>query len=151
RIVRAGVKTTRILERVEIDHTPLDLFLIDERTWLSSGRPTLTMAIDHFSRMPYGYYLSFGDPSAAAVVGALRHGVLPKSLSAQALPDLPIEGQWPVFGLLECLVVDNGLEFHGIDLDGIAQDLGFTIVYCPKRTPRFKGVIERYFKTFNYF
>jgi putative transposase len=109
------------------------------------------MAIDHFSRMPYGYYLSFGDPSAAAVVGALRHGVLPKTLNAKALPDLPIEGDWPVYGLLESLVVDNGLEFHGVDLDGISQDLGFTIVYCPKRTPRFKGVIERYFRTFNHF
>jgi putative transposase len=151
RLVKGGVRTTRVLERVEIDHTPLDLFLIDERTWLPIGRPTLTLAIDHYSRMPYGYYLSFGDPSAAAVVGALRHGILPKTFCVQALPELPIEGDWPVFGLLESLVVDNGLEFHGVDLDGIAQDLGFRVVYCPKKTPRFKGVIERYFRTFNHF
>lgn len=151
RVVKGGVRTTRILERVEIDHTPLDLFLIDERTWLPIGRPTLTMAIDHFSRMPYGYYLSFGDPSAASVVGVLRHGMLPKTMCVQALPELLIQGDWPVFGLPESLVVDNGREFHGGDLEAVVQDLGPRLEYCPKRTPRFKGVIERYFKTFNHF
>ncbi|MGN6526951.1 MAG: Mu transposase C-terminal domain-containing protein [Burkholderiaceae bacterium] len=151
RVVRAGVRSTRIMERVEIDHTPLDLFLIDERTWLPLGRPTLTMAIDHFSRMPVGYHLSFGDPSAAAVVGTIRHAVLPKTLSSVALPDLPIVHDWPAYGLFETLVCDNGLEFHGIDLEGIAFDLGITLQFCPKREPRFKGAIERYLKTVNYF
>ena len=151
RLVKHGARSSRILERIEIDHTPLDLFLIDERTWLPLGRPTLTMAIEHFSRMPYGYYLSFGDPSAAAVIGALRHGMLPKTLHRSALPNLPIENEWPVHGMFETLVTDNGLEFHGIDLEGLANDLGFVIVYCPKRQPRFKGVIERYLKTINYY
>jgi len=151
RLVKHGARSFRILERIEIDHTPLDLFLIDERTWLPLGRPTLTMAIEHFSRMPYGYYLSFGDPSAAAVVGALRHGILPKTLNQGALPNLPIEHDWPVYGMFETLVTDNGLEFHGIDVEGLANDLGFVIVYCPKRQPRFKGVIERYLKTINYY
>jgi putative transposase len=151
RIVRGGVKTTRILERVEIDHTPLDLFLIDERTWLPFGRPTLTMLIDCFSRMPVGYYLSFSPPSAAAVVGAIRHAVLPKTLSSTVIPDRPIENDWPVYGLFETLVCDNGLEFHGVDLEGIAFDLGITLQFCPKHEPRFKGAIERYLKTINYF
>jgi len=151
RIVRAGVKATRILERVEIDHTPLDLFLIDERTWLPFGRPTLTMLIDCFSRMPVGYYLSFSPPSAAAVVGAIRHAVLPKTLTSAVIPDLPIEGDWGVYGLFETLVCDNGLEFHGVDLETIAFDLGITLQFCPKHEPRFKGAVERYLKTINYF
>lgn len=150
RVGKAGIKTTRILERVEIDHTPLDLFLVDERTWLPLGRPTLTVAIDHFSRMPLGYYLSYGSPSAAAVVGALRHGILPKPATDTALKDLIVENRWPTYGIPETVVTDNGLEFHGIDLDGLAFDLGFALVFCPKRQPRFKGVIERYLKTINY-
>jgi len=40
-----GAETSRILERVEADHTPLDLFLIDEKTKLPLGRPTLTMLL----------------------------------------------------------------------------------------------------------
>lgn len=150
RVGQAGVKTTRILERIEIDHTPLDLFLVDERTWLPLGRPTLTMAIESFSRMPWGYNLSYGSPSAAAVIGALRHGILPKAPTEIAIKDLAVEHRWPTYGLPETVVADNGLEFHGIDLEGLAFDLGFRLEFCPKRQPRFKGTIERYLKTINY-
>jgi putative transposase len=78
RLVKASTRTTHILERVEIDHTPLDLFLVDDKTGLPLGRPTLTVVIDHFSRMLLGYYLSYGAPSLVAVMGALRHAILPK-------------------------------------------------------------------------
>jgi putative transposase len=151
RINRKGVVTHNILERVEADHTPLDLFLIDDRTWLPLGKPVLTMLIDHYSRMPIGYYLSFSGTSAAAVMGAFRHAVLPKTSARVALENLPVHHSWPCFGIPFVLVVDNGLEFHGIDLESVAYDLGMRIQYCPKRTPRFKGVIERYLKTINYF
>lgn len=150
RIVMMGIRTSHILERVEIDHTPLDFFLIDERTWLSLGRPTLTVVIDHFSRMLLGYYLSFGDPSAAAVIGALRHAILPKSPTAEVIPGLKVEHGWLCYGSPDLLAVDNGLEFHGKDLENVAFDLGVQILYCPKHQPRFKGVVERYQKTINY-
>ena len=150
RVGKVGVKTTRILERIEIDHTPLDLFLVDERTWLPLGRPTLTMALESFSRMPWGYNMSFGGPSAAAVIGALRHGILPKEPTEIAIKDLAVEHRWPTYGLPETVVTDNGLEFHGADLEGLAFDLGFRLEFCPKRQPRFKGTIERYLKTINY-
>lgn len=150
RVGKTGIKTTRILERIEIDHTPLDLFLIDERTWLPLGRPILTLAIDHYSRFPLGYYLSFGSPSAAAVVGCLRHAILPKSPTVSVIKGLCVENSWPTYGIPEVVIADNGLEFHGLDLDAIAFDLGFVLEFCPKRQPQFKGVIERYLKTFNY-
>ncbi|WP_211473232.1 Mu transposase C-terminal domain-containing protein [Collimonas humicola] len=151
RIGKTGIRTSDILERVEIDHTPLDLFLIDEQTWLPLGRPTLTVAIDHFSRMLLGYYLSFGSPSTAAVVGALRHAILPKEPIGKVLPELTIEHTWPCYGRPDVLVVDNGLEFHGKDLESVSFDLDIRIQYCPKHQPRFKGVVERYLKTINYF
>jgi putative transposase len=150
RVGKAGVKPTRILERIEIDHTPLDLFLVDERTWLPLGRPTLTVAIETFSRMLWGYYLSYGPPSASAVIGALRHGILPKPPTEHAIEGLTVEHHWPTYGIPENLVADNGLEFHGIDLESIAFDLGFRLEFCPKRQPRFKGTIERLLKTINY-
>jgi putative transposase len=150
RIVKAGVKTHHILERVEIDHTPLDLFLIDGKTWLPLGRPTLTVAIDHFSRMLLGFHLSFDNPSTAAVVGALRHAILPKKAATAAIPNLKTEDKWNCYGLPDVLVVDNGLEFHSSDLESVAYDLGIRIQYCPKHQPRFKGVVERYLKRVNY-
>ena len=151
RLAGAGERSTDILERVEIDHTPLDLFLIDERTWLPLGRPTLTVVQDHFSRMPLGYYLSFGGPSVAAVMGALRHAILPKIPVTQTLPQLPVNSAWPCFGVPDVIVMDNGLEFLSQDLESVAFDLGIQLIFCPKREPWFKGRIERYLKTINYF
>lgn len=151
RLVKVGTKTKQILERAEIDHTPLDLFLIDERTGLPLGRPTLTVVIDHFSRMLLGYYLSFGDPSAAAVMGALRHAILPKEPAEEVIANLKAENPWPCYGRPDVLVVDNGLEFHGQALESVAYDLNIRIQYCPKHQPQFKGAVERYLKTVNYF
>jgi putative transposase len=73
-----------------MDHTPLDLFLIDDRTWLPLGRPTLTVALDCYSRMILGYYLSYGGTSAAAVLATLRHAILPKESAAPAIPSLSV-------------------------------------------------------------
>jgi putative transposase len=150
RLTRRGVRSTRILQRVEIDHTPLDLFIIDEKTWLPIGRPTLTVVIDHYSRMILGYYLSFSPPSAEAVVGALRHAILPKKKRQVLLKRLEWVNEWPCYGVFEEAFLDNGLEFHGTDLEGIALDLEIGLIFCPKRKPRFKGVVERVLKTINH-
>lgn len=150
KLVLGGTVTTHILERVEIDHTPLDLFLIDEKTKLPLGRPTLTVILDHFSRMLLGYYISFQNPSTAAVMGALRHAILPKKPVNVVLPNLKIEHEWPCYGIPDVMVLDNGLEFHSKDLESVAFDLGIRIQYCPKHEPRFKGSVERYLKTVNY-
>lgn len=135
RIVKAGPKMTRILERVEADHTPLDLFLIDQVTGLPLGRPLLTIYIDVFSRFPLGYHLSFGSTSADAVIGGLRHAVLPKAATVEVIPSLPVQHVWPCYGLMDVLVLDNGLEFLGEDLNSVAYDLGIRLQFCPKRHP----------------
>lgn len=150
-IVKAGVKTSQILERVEIDHTPLDLFVIDERSKLPLGKPTLTVVIDHYSRMLLGFHLSFGNPSTAAVMGALRHAILPKAALHNVIPELAPKHDWVCYGRPDVMVVDNGMEFHGNDLDSVAYDLGIRIQFCPKHQPRFKGVVERYLGTCNRF
>lgn len=151
RLAKSGTRTSHILERVEIDHTPLDLFLIDEKTCLPMGRPTLTVVIDHFSRMLLGYYLSFGAPSTAAVIGALRQAILHKQPANKVLPELHIKHPWPCYGRPDVMVVDNGMEFHSSDLESVAYDLGIRLQFCPKHEPRFKGAVERYLKTINYF
>lgn len=126
RLHKAGIEVTDILERVEVDHTPLDYFLIDDKTWLPLGRPTLTVLVDCYSRMVIGYFLSFGGTSAAAVMGALRHAILPKKPATASMPGLSVVNVWSCYGLFQILVVDNGLEFHGQTLEAVAMDLGLT-------------------------
>jgi len=84
-------------------------------------------------------------------MGALRHAILPKAPAKEALPELKTVHSWACYGRPDVMVVDNGVEFHGKDLDSVAYDLGIRVQYCPKHQPRFKGVVERYLKTINYF
>lgn len=148
KLVGKGVQTTRILERYEIDHTPMDVFVVDEKTFLPLGRPLLTIILDHNSRMPVGYYISFSAPSAAVVQAALKHAILPKTLTK--VPGLQTKNEWICWGIPEQIVVDNALEFHGSTMEYIAFNLYIQLMFCPKHEPQFKGAVERYIKTINY-
>jgi putative transposase len=48
--IGAHVRPTRVLERVEIDHTALDLMLLDDNLQVLLGRPYITALIDSFSK-----------------------------------------------------------------------------------------------------
>lgn len=143
-----GVRPSRILERVEIDHTPLDLFVIDGETGLPQGRPTVTIAIDSFSKMPIGMHIGFAGTSIEAVFACLRHSLIPKTYLKNEYPE--IEHDWPCYGPIETLVCDNGLEFHSNELERAAFELGTQIQFCPKRQAYYKGSIERHLKTVNF-
>jgi putative transposase len=141
-----GPSPTRILERVEIDHTTLDLFLVDEEDRLPIGRPTLTYALDVYSGFPFGLYVGFEPPSYRTVQHCLLHGILPK---ADARTLYGTQHPWSAFGLPETLVIDNGKEFIGRDLDDACGQLGIILERMPVRTPWFKGSVERFFRTNN--
>ncbi|QOT78360.1 transposase [Cupriavidus basilensis] len=143
-----GPECTRLLQRVEVDNTPLDLLVIDEATRLVLGRPWITVMIDRYSRMVVGFYVSFRKPSVESVLRCFRHAMLPKTYMREKYPE--IKGTWPCFGLIEQIVCDNGLEFHAKDLEAACADIGTHLLYCQPRTPHLKGVIERFLKTLNY-
>lgn len=143
----AGPVATRILERVEVDHTPIDVLVIDDNTGLPIGRPTFTCLIDCYSRMILGYYIGFETTSLVSVFRALRHAILPKDPAHHYMSTT--DQHWPAYGIPELVVLDNGLEFHANDIERVAADLHFDKQYCPKQEPRFKGKIERFMGTFN--
>src|SRR5690606_15997941 len=58
---------------VQIDHTPADIILVDDKHRKPIGRPWLTLAIDVYSRMIVGYYLSFDAPSATSIAMCVAH------------------------------------------------------------------------------
>lgn len=130
-----------ILERVEIDHTPLDLFVCDEETQLVLGRPYVSWMIDCNSRMIPGFYISFSPPSIDAVLRCLKHAIKSKEYVREQYPD--IVNEWPCSGVPMLAVVDNGLEFHSADLLRATFELGIHYQFCPPRTPWFKPMVER--------
>lgn len=147
RSVTDTVDVSYILERVEIDHTPLDLIVIDELTSLSLGRPWLTLAIDRYSRAILGFYLAFHAPSSYSVMQCLKRCVLPKADWIKELGG--IKNTWPMFGIPMEVVFDNGMDLHSNAVTLICYEMGTRVSFCPTGEPYFKGAIERMFGTLN--
>jgi putative transposase len=147
RVAVSVMKTTRLLERVELDHMQVDLLMTDPKTGLVLGRPWLTIAIDHHSRMVLGFHLSFESPNAYAVLHALVHAVLPKQALIARYPD--IKNDWPAMGLPLVIVVDNGMELHGSRIQEFCLETGATLQFCPRVTPWFKPIVERFNRSLN--
>ncbi|WP_299581525.1 hypothetical protein [uncultured Microbulbifer sp.] len=137
-------ETNRILERVEADHTPLDINVLHDETKTLLGRPTLTILIDHYSRMVMGFQVSFEEPSYASAAMAIGNAILSKK---DLLEFYGIEGDWPAHGVMELLVADNGTEFWSDNLDMAISEVGSVLQYAPVRSPNYKGVVERFFLT----
>jgi len=76
--VQPGPRATRPLERVELDHTPLDLIVVDEEDRLPIGRPTVTLALDVYSGFPVGIHVGFEAAGYGAAMRCLLHAILPK-------------------------------------------------------------------------
>jgi len=141
-----GPQPTMLLERVEIDHSPLDLICIDERGAVI-GRPSLTIAIDKATRCPVGVCISYVPPSTITVLECIKDSLKPKDYIATRFPD--IKSTWPAFGKALVYVTDNGKEFHGNSFQALKESLGVSISYMPRRHPWFKGAVERFFGTQN--
>jgi putative transposase len=140
RLVKPGLRTERPLQIVQIDHTKVDIMLVDDATRACIGRPWLTLVLDVHTRMVAGLTLSLDPPSAAGTALALTQAVLPK---AGWLTDRAIGLAWPTQALPELIHVDNGAEFHSRAFERGCQQHGIRIEYRPPATPRFGGHIER--------
>lgn len=147
RAVTAQYITQAPLDRAEMDHTRLDLMVIDDNTKLPLGRPWLTVCIDVHTRCVLGIYISFEPPSYFTVAQCLKHAFLPKLNINTDFPS--IENSWVAFGVMRELTVDNGMEFHSRSLEDACYSLGIELHYTPRKTPWMKGKVERYQGTLN--
>jgi putative transposase len=136
---------TRVLQRVEIDHSPLKVVVGTDAGPI--GQPWLSLLIDYYSRMVVGFCLGFEPPSYAVIMEALRHAILPKSYLKDRYPR--VQGSWPCFGLPEKLVCDRGSDLTSNDLEDAAFQLGIELDFNPPRTPHFKGTVESFFDGLN--
>lgn len=128
------------LEHVQIDHTRLDVIVVDDVHRLPIDRPWLTVAIDQFSRMTVGYYLSFDSPSATSIGMCLAHAMLPKD---EWLMLHGIEGSWPVWGRPRVIRSDNGSDFRSESFRRSCAQHGIDIEYRRKGKAADGGHIER--------
>jgi hypothetical protein len=67
-----------LLELIRIDHALVDCILVDSEQRLPLIRPWVTIAIDVYTRVVLGFYLSLSYPSAMSVALCISHSILPK-------------------------------------------------------------------------
>lgn len=138
----AAPQPQEILERVELDHTPLDLMVVDMDKRLILGRPWLVALIDAYSRMVLGFHLSFGPPSIDSVFACIKHAVSPKQYISERYPD--IKNAWPCQGLFQTIHVDNAMENHSHAIQSSMLTLSAVLEFSPAGAPNFKGKVENF-------
>ncbi|MBE0513912.1 DDE-type integrase/transposase/recombinase [Sulfurimonas sp.] len=133
------------LETVQIDNTPMDIILVDEVERKPIGRPYLTIAIDIYSRMIFGFYIALEAPSYYSVSQCLANGVLSKE---RYLQHIGVEGDWKIWGIPKNINLDNGPEFQNKELRRFCEQYGITVTYRLPGTPNLGGNIERAIGTY---
>lgn len=129
-----------ILEQVQIDHTVIDVIVVDDRERQPIGRPYLTVAIDVFSRCILGMVVTLEPPSAVSVGLCLAHIVRDKR---PWLEQFDLEVSWPMSGKPKALYVDNAREFTSEALTRGCGQHGIELGYRPPGQPHYGGIIER--------
>lgn len=128
------------LDWLQVDHTPVDLIIVDPIDRLPIGRPWITVAIDVFSRCIAGFHLSLEAPSATSVGLCLTMVATDK---APWLQQRGIEAHWPIVGKPHRLGVDNASEFHSAAFERGCAQHDIRIEWRPPGLPHFGGVVER--------
>jgi len=128
------------LDQVQIDHTVIDLMIVDERDRQPIGRPYLTVAIDVYSRCLVGIVITLEPPSAVSVGLCLAHIACDKRAW---LERLGVEADWPMSGKPKLLYLDNAAEFKSEALRRGCEQHGIQLNYRPPGQPQYGGIVER--------
>lgn len=134
-------KRNFVLERVQIDHTLCDIYLVDPTRLHPSLRPWITVAIDEHSRVVLAYVLSFAYPSRATIAYLMARMVAPKD---EWLAELGVPGSWPFHGKPQRIYTDNAMEFRSHALSHGCREWKIDEPEKrPKGAPQFGAIIER--------
>jgi len=134
-------KVTQALEWVQMDHTRVDLILVDQITRQPIGRPWLTLLIDVKTRVILGYYLSLYPPSSLSVACAVAHASLPKN---QFLKKLGVNTDLhPYYGVPRLLHMDNAAEFKTVKFQRACVQHSIGLEWRPVGAKHYGGHVER--------
>lgn len=143
RFQSAGGKTSTVkapLDQVQIDHSVVDIIIVDDISRHPIGRPYLTVAIDVYSRCFVGMIVTLEAPSATSVGLCLSHVVCDKR---SWLERLKIDVPWPMGGKPHSLYLDNACEFKSEAFRRGCEQHGIDVRYRPPGQPHYGGIVER--------
>lgn len=145
-VQRGSLETTRPLEIVCIDHTPLD-----HRTFVLGGeevvvRPTATAVMDLHTTVSLAAFVSLHPPSATTVALAMALSAINKT---EVLKKYGVPGEWEASGLGETLYVDGAAELTSDAVQSACDRYNIELrVGLPGRPER-RGRMERLWRTLN--
>ena len=130
----------------QIDHTPLDIDLVDDVYGLNIRRPWLTLAIDVYRRCVVGMYPSLDPPNAVSVGMCIVNAILPKQgwLAAHGLT-VP----WPMYGKPVAVHADNDSTFKCASVTESCSANHIRMEWRAVGKPNWGGHIERLLGTVN--
>ncbi len=130
----AGVSDTagaHPFDRVHIDHTQLEITVIDEESGMCLERPWLSLMIDAYTGHVVAHYLSFSHPSVDSLIMIFRKLV-------HRYQTIPFK-----------VVSDNGTEFYSTWYELLLASTRAELVRRPPSKPRFGAIVERMFGIIN--
>lgn len=139
------LEVEKILDRWEIDHTLMDVLLVDPETGEVIGRPYITVILDRQSRVVMAFLIHLCAPNTESVLRTIERAVRPKQAWLARFPK--IVNEWRAHGLPRYIVPDNAAEFHADGLILAFNELGIEVLFPRSRGPEKKGGIERFFRT----
>lgn len=129
------------LAMVQIDHTKLPVIIVDDKHRLPIARAWITLAIDCFSRVCLGMHLSLDPPSSMSAGLCVAHAILQKERWLRRVGEQDIE--WPFYGKMATLHMDNAKEFRGEMLKFACQEYDIDLHFRPVKKPHYGAYIER--------
>ena len=130
---------------VQVDHTPVDVILVDPIYRLPINKAFMTIVIDVYTRMIAGFYISLEHPSSLTAGLAIAHAM---SRKENYLAKMNIDTPWPIYGPIQKIHVDNAAEFRGKMLKRACAENGTILEFRPIGEAQFGGHVERAFRTY---
>ncbi|MGL5839113.1 MAG: hypothetical protein ACRCY3_11480 [Sphingorhabdus sp.] len=143
-----SLEASHILQLTILDSTVLDSWcVLDAENRLPMGRPHLVIIIDVFSRCVLAWLVVYEPPQVWTVGEAVKRANRPKPWLAQRFPKAPTGAE--IYGKPNELILDDAWENTGRSTKDALLDLGISVTYAPIRTPTYKAIGERIFRTLN--
>ncbi len=128
-------------ELIQIDHWLVDVEILDDTRLHAIGRCWLTVAIDLFSRMIWGWHVGFDSPGTVPLGLCMINGLTSKR---PYLKSLGLDYDMPMSGAPKEMRADNAKEFDGNTIRSGCDASNILLSWRPVRKPQYGQYIERY-------
>lgn len=130
------------MQVLQFDNTQFDNFPVDSEYRLPLATPYLCAAIDVYTGMITGFYLSLNAINSTIVLETLVQSISSKVEYTTGYGTLH---EWPIMGMPVLILVDNGMDYRSQTLREFCLKYNIILEFAPLRQPRYKSFIERWF------